>query len=90
VELAEAAPAGGYRDPDDRRDALLGRRLGKRLKATERQLRQVRERRKLAQGAGNAAAVKQWEARERAIQLRFNQAYFTAWDQQADSAAASE
>lgn len=80
AERWELGHKGGFDSDGDRSDALLGRKLGPRLKAAERQLSRIRKRRKAAQLAGEDAKVKQLETRERAIQLRFNKAYFEALD----------
>lgn len=80
AELATLAPKGGFTDAGDKRDAALGRRMAPRLKVAERQLRLLRERRKEAQLAGDKDRVKMLEAKERAIQLRFNTQYFAALD----------
>lgn len=82
AELAKSAPKGGYVDAEDKADARLGRKLAPRLKAAERQLRGLRDRRKKAQLAGNAELVKRFEAKERAVQLRFNRQYFELLDRQ--------
>lgn len=80
AELATLAPKGGFTDAGDKRDAALGRRMAPRLKVAERQLRLLRERRKAAQLDGDKDRVKMLEAKERAIQLRFNTQYFAALD----------
>lgn len=80
AELAELGKTAGFDSPEARREARMGQRLARRLKVTERRLRTVRQKRKAAQLAGDKEAIKRFEARERAIQLKFNQAYFEALD----------
>lgn len=66
----------GLVDPEDRRDIAIGRRLAPLLRTTERQLKTLRDRRKIAQAAGRDALVEQIKLREIALQTAFNRRYF--------------
>lgn len=78
----ELGRKGGFDSPEEARQARQGWQLAKRLKVAERQLSVIRKRRKAAQLEGDKASVKRFEERERAIQLRFNTAYFRALDEE--------
>lgn len=77
---AEMAKAGIAETAGERQEALLGRRMAGPLKGAERQLRALRDQRKAALARGDKARVEVLKERERAIQLRFNTAYFKAVD----------
>lgn len=73
---AEMAKLGTYDSEGERKEALLGRRMAPRLRAAERQLSTLRALRKKALAAGNDARAKHLEERAKAVELRFNKAYF--------------
>lgn len=83
AELAKLA-RGQYGSEGERRDALLGRRLGGKLKAAERQLATLRALRKKALATGDDERAKRLQEREMQVQLRFNRAYFQAQEALAD------